>query len=344
MDGETEYFAEADSFPRPCYNSPAMLIENFDIAMHASGIRSLKYLFDYHSSPRYEMQYLKLHRRNMPLYEKIEGAFAGMTPAGVRVYRPAHRIKDARLPDTFAGEDAIMRSYFSPAAAMLSSHAIPVSYEGKSDFAVVFGDDALYFENAHKRVVLDISAALILKERGFDIGIESFGLAKTPAFEIFGTEKVLLPGVTEKERFYELKLKDGAVPRSFYDTGAVASFEYENFLILNFDSFFTNESSTLYRSYARGKELREFFENPYPAICGYADLYAICADSGNRQTVLFMNLSIDPVFDFDITLPKKCKSVKITGVSGEVLGDKIRVTSDFVPGGVILLEITYEDD
>ena len=343
-DGETEYFAEADSFPRPCYNTPAMLVENFDIAMHASGVRSLKYLFDYHSSPRYEKQYLKIHCRNIPLYEKIEKAFSGMTPAGVRVYRPPHRIKNAILPETFCGEDLVMRSYFSNAAAMLACHAIPVSYEGESDSAAVFGDDALYFEDVHKRVVRDISAALILKDRGFDVGIDSITATGAPAFEFFRDEKVLLTGIGADVKFYDLKLKDGAVPTSFFDTGAVASLEYKNFLILNFDSLLINESSALYRSYARGEQLQKFFKNPHPAIYGYADIYSISATSGNKETVLFENLSIDPVFDFDIVLPKKCKSVEIHGVLGELLGDRIRVTSDFLPSSVILLEITYEED
>ena len=66
-----EVYGEADSYPRPAYQSHANLIECFDIAMQAEGIRDLKYIFDYRSSPTYEQKYYKLHLRHIPLYEHI---------------------------------------------------------------------------------------------------------------------------------------------------------------------------------------------------------------------------------------------------------------------------------
>ena len=228
-----EFFSEADSFPRPCYQTPAMLVENFDIAMHASGIRSLKYMFDYISSPNYETQYFKIHTRNIPFYEKIEKAFEDTKTCGIRVYRPAQRIINALLPEKFAGEQEIMRTYFSDAVALLSCHAIPVSYEGDCDYAAVFVDDALYFKNTHKKVVLDISAALILKEKGIDVGIESITESCNPSFEIFEDEKYFLHFLDNKTKFMAPTLKEGAIVKSRYDTGNIASFKYKNFLILN---------------------------------------------------------------------------------------------------------------
>lgn len=337
-----EFFAEADSYPRPAYTTPAMLVENFDIAMHASGTKSLKYLFDYHSSPRYEQQYLKIHRRNLPLYEAIESEFANATPCGVRVYRPAHRIRNAILPTEFAGEKAIMRTYFSSAAAMLACHAIPVCYDGESDCAMVFGDDAMYLKDTHKKVVLDRSAALLLKERGVDVGIEAVTDAPTPAFEYFEGEKVLLGRINAEATFKDLTLKAGATIHSRYDTNAIASFTYGKFLILNIDAFTVNESTTLFCSYARGKQLQSFFGYPFPSVSGYADLYSICAARDNTHISLFQNLSIDPVFDFDITLPKPCKAFRLYGAEGECSGNTIHVTTDFLPQGTMMLVVEYE--
>lgn len=341
---DIEFFAEADSYPRPCYHTPAMLVENFDLAMHASGARSLKYLFDYYSSPEYETQYLKIHTRNIPLYEKIEAAFQNATPCGIRLYRPPHRITDAVLPDTFAGEKPIMCTYFSKAAAMLSAHAIPISYEHENDCAVVFGDDALYLDKIPDKTVLDLSAALILKKKGIDVGfeIDQGNVMRTPSFEFFNDERILLGNVDKKAPFYDLKLKNGAIVKSRYDTGCVASFEYQNFLILNFDAFFINEACTLFCSYARGEQLQRFFGFPYPAVCSCANLYSICATKENKHVVLFQNHSIDPVFDFDITLPKSCKSFQITGADGFLCGNKIHITTDFLPQSSILLEVEYE--
>lgn len=341
-DSNAEIFAEADSYPRPCYHTPAMLIESFDLAMHACGTRSLKYLFDYYSSPNYETQYQRIHTRNLPLSEKIEKAFAGSAMCGVRVFRPPHRITDAILPKPFAGEKPIMRTYFSKAAALLACHAIPVSYEGETDCAVVFGDDALYLDGSAGKTVLDRSAALILKEKGIDVGFELGEATMPPSFELFENERVLLRDIDPDASFVDLILRDGATVKSRFNTGAVASFEYQNFLILNFDALFVNEASALYCSYARGNQLQHFFGFPYPAICGYANLYAICAVKENRHVVLFQNHSIDPVFDFDVILPKPGSSFKLTGATGTLCGDRIHVTTDFLPHSTLLLEVAYE--
>ena len=337
-----EIFAEADSYPRPAYHCPAMLIENFDIAMHASGVKSLKYMLDYYASPQYEEQYLKIHRRNFPLYDKIEAAFNEKTPCGVRVYRPAHRITDAILPSTLVSEKAVMRTYFSSAAAMLACHAIPVAYDGEGDCAMIFGDDALYYTGNPKKVVLDVTAALILKQRGLDVGIESTSPALAPAFELFQNETVRLDRVDPHAAFMDLTLKSGATVQSRFDTGAVASFTYKNLLVLNFDATAVNESTPLYCAYTRGKQLQEFFGYPFPAIVGYADLYSLCAAKDKQQVTLFQNHSIDPVFDFDILLPRPCKSFSLLGAEGTLDGCRIRVTSDFLPQATILMEIEYE--
>ena len=338
-----EYFAEADSYPRPCYRTPAMYVENFDIAMRAVGVRSLKYLFDYSASPEYETKYLGIHTRNFKLYDTIERAFENTRPCGVRLYRPMHRITDAVLPESFAGEEEIMRTYFSDAAAMLSCHAVPTVYDGESDFAAVFGDDALYFEDNHQKTVLDLTAALMLKEKkGVDTGISDIKDASAPTFEIFGEERVFL-GYHGNVGFKGLALKEGAKVLSRYDTGDVASFTYGNFLVLNFDAFTVNEDSALYCSYERGKQLQAFYGYPYPAILNNCELYSVCAEREGEHIVLFQNHSIDPVFDFDIILPRKCRSFELYGAEGEKHGDRIRVKTDFSPQSVMLLSVKYEN-
>ncbi len=341
---EIEIFAEADSYPRACYNTPAMLVENFDIAMHASGIPSLKYLFDYHSSPRYEKQYHKIHCRNLPLYEKLEGAFEGAIPCGVRVYRPKDRLENTVFPEAFVGEEAVMRSYFSKAAALLACQAIPVLYDGESDFAMVFGSDALYFEPKHKKVVLDLPAALLLQGKGIDTGIAKvIGTAPQPAWEAFADESVPFKYLGKEAEWKSLALKDGATVQSRYSTGQVASFTYKNFLVLNFDGTAVGEGSPILCSYERGRQLVSFFENPFPAIVGYTELYSICAKKENRHVVLFQNHSLDPVFDFEITLPKKARSFSLLGAEGTLAGDKILLHTEFSPQSTLLLEVEYEN-
>ena len=342
-DSDVEIFAEADTYPRPCYNVPAAPIEQFDLAMHASGVESLKYLFDYFSSPDYEQQYLRMHRRNLRFYEEIEEAFADTVPCGVRLYRPMHRICDAPLPSDFMGEKPLMRRYFSSAAALLSDHGIPSVYEGESSCAVMFGDDVYYGSWEGKRTVLDLSAARLLIERGVDVGMEEIGSAPVPAFELFEGERVRLDRFCADASFSRIILKEGAVVRSRYDTGEVASFEYGDLLVLCFDGYEVNRASSLFCSYERGRQLQSFFGRPYPAIMGAAGIYAICAEGDKRQTVLFQNHSDDPLFDFDILLPKRCASFRLVGAEGICHGDRIHVTDDLTAHGTVLLELYYEE-
>lgn len=338
-----EFFAEADSYPRPCYHVPATVVENFDLAMHASGIRSLKYLFDYHSSPAYECGYLKQHVRNLPLYEKIEAAFAARTPVGVRVLRPPHRILDAHLPEPFAGEGHVMRSYFSVAAAMLATQGIPVSYGDAGECAAVFGDDAQYLGAIPEKTVVDLPAALLLQEKGIDVGIRKVAPAERPSHEILEGERVLLYGVSPMARFSSLELGEGARVLSRYNTGCVASYTYGNFLVLNFDSSTVGEDNALLISYARGAQLKQFFKNPYPTVLGTSELYTVCAEGEGGHAVLFQNLSMDPIFDFDILLPKRCRGFRAVGVEGEDRGDRIHVAGEVAPMGCFLLEVEYEN-
>jgi hypothetical protein len=122
----------------------------------------------------------------------------------------------------------------------------------------------------------------------------------------------------------------------------VASFTYGNFLILNLDAFAVGEVSTLYGSYARAAQLQSFFGFPYPAVCGYAGLYAMCAERKNEHVMLLQNLSIDPVFDFDIHLPHPCRRFRLIGGEGTLSGDRIRVTTDLAPQATLMLTVEYE--
>lgn len=341
-DTEIEFFGEADSFPRPAYNCNAMLIENFDIAMRASGVKTLKYLYDYVSSPDYEMRYQKIHVKNLPFYEQIENSFKDTVTEGVRLYRPMHKFKNVTFPEEFIGEKNVMaKSFFSMSAAMLSYLGIPVCYDGGSRNCAVFGDDVLFYEDKHEKVLLDLPAALKLQSMGYDVGIKATNPTDSPNVELFENERVQMVYVEPQAKFYDLILDEKAVVKSRFDTGAVASFEYEKFLVLNFDALFVGEGSSLFCSYSRGKQLKEFFGNSYPSIPEYSEIYTICSKTQNGHVVLFQNQSIDPAFDFDIDLPKICKAFKLYNAEGIANSNKIHITSVFHPSDTILLEVEY---
>ena len=354
QDEDVEYFSEADSYPRPRSHVNASLIEDFDLAMQAEGVHSLKYMVDYVSSPSYETGYAMIHCRNMPFYGHIRQVFGNKKSCGVRLFRPAHLICDANLPETFAGEQGIMRSYFSLAAAMLAGVGIPTCYSGESANAAFFGDDAHHMpaDVAFTNVLLDIPAAKILQSKGIDVGLESATPRKMPVYEFFGQERVYqrylesgrlydnIPG------FYQLQVNPSAQVQSRLDeSGDIASYVYQNgatrYLVLAMDANGVGESSSFYCSYARQAQLLEFFGHSYPAIAKEPEMYACCAENENSMGTLFLNLSRDLVFDFYIDLPWPCDTFKLYGAEGQLTEDKkrIHVTTDFAPSAPLLLEI-----
>ena len=358
-----EVFAEADSYPRPCYHVNASYIENFDIAMRASGIRSLKYMFDYFSSPGYEKQYLRIHKRNLPFYEQIHSAFADKEPVGVRLFCPMHRIQKARLPETFVGEGELMRLFFSQTAALLTGLGIPVCYTGNAECGAAFGEDVLAIEDisSYKKMILDLPAARLLAEKGIDTGVADVKKAAVPGLEYFAVQRLLLSGIgqgaplAKTGGFYDVQLKEGARAESWFESQdgiTVSSYRYHNdtteFLVLAFDALAAGESSTLFASYCRQTQLMDFVGGTYPYIRGFSEIYSLCAASedGREQAVLFENLSLDPVFDFEIELGKKCERFELIGAVGELTADKkrIRITTDFQPSAAMVLKVTYAGD
>ena len=76
---------------------------------------------------------------------------------------------------------------------------------------------------------------------------------------------------------------------------------------------------------------------------GHVGLYTVCAEGEGGHAVLFQNLSMDPIFDFDILLPKRCRGFRAVGVEGEDRGDRIHVAGEVAPMGCFLLEVEYEN-
>ena len=62
-----------------------------------------------------------------------------------------------------------------------------------------------------------------------------------------------------------------------------------------------------------------------------------------RAKALFENLSLDPMFEFDIELAKPCKEMELFGAEGTLSEDgmRIHITSDVAPYGAIGVALTY---
>ncbi len=362
---DVEIFAENDSYPRPAYQVPARLLEELSYATAAIGVRELKYLCDYESSPAYEPMYARMHRRNMPLYDKIREAFSGLSDHGVRLYRPMRTVGDREFPKPFVGEGWIMRSFFSGAAAMLTQLGIPVCYDGQRAIGAAFGHDAMAIpENAlPKKLILDLPAARILQARGVDVGLRGDCPADIPYAEVFRTRRdhgerisisnACLAVSDPAGVFVRAQLAPDAVVESEFvfsdNSRAPSSYRYcdggTEYLVLLFDATLAGQSCGAENSYCRQRQLMDFIGDAYPKIEGHPALYLLCKESedGRRRSLLFENLGDDPLVGATVELDRPCETVTLWGMAGELSldGRCVKLQNDLHPGEAMVLSVEY---
>ncbi len=361
---DVEIMAENDSYPRPAYQVSARLLEELSYATAAIGIKELKYLCDYESSPTYESMYARMHRRNTAMYHHIAEAFQGLTDCGVRLYRSMRTIRDIELPETCMGEHRIMRLFFSGAAAMLTQLGIPVCYDGQQNIGAAFGHDAtaLPIHALPKKLILDLPAARILQSRGVDVGLCDARPVGVPDLEVFHTrrdsnERISISnaclGISDtKDVFYAARLAAAAVVESVFIVNGhtvPSSYRYRNgeteYLVLLFDATAVGQSCSAENSYCRQRQLMDFMGYTFPRIEGHPELYVLCKESndGNRRSVLFENIGDDPLFDAKIELDRFTTAVSLWGAEGMLSADgqTVYLHSTLYPGEAMLLTVEY---
>lgn len=366
-DLEIEAFSESDTYPRDRFHTPATYSECFHLATLASdGMPILKYMYDYMCAPDFESGYVKAHVRNLPLQEKITQIFGDKRPVGIRVYEPMRRLKDAELgnlfpkgePPTHASEKILMQRFaFSFAQMLVTPHAIPTVYEGEGLCGIVFGESARQIpDSARKKgLILDVKAAQILQSKGIDVGLlasepmaggfmELFG-GNSPDTDLFQTSVV--HRLTIKER---TEVISHFVSNEFFaDEKFPAAYRYENekgerFLVYAFDAEQQQDSSSLYWSYARGKQVADQIEwlggARLPARCdGHPQLYAVCKQDENNLALAYVNCHEDEIFDAKVTFADPIGKVRFHACTGKRI-DAHTVVVDYVkPFGFIALEI-----
>ena len=338
---DIEIFAEADSYPRPRYNVASSYVECFDAAMVASGgMGDLKYLFEYYAHPDNETGYIKRHMKNKPLRDFLHTHFDGKKEDGVFVCERMKKVCDMTFPEEFLGEQKFMDSAHMYASAMLSPLGIPTVFENVGDIAIAFNNNVDMLKTLPKKLIIDIKAAEILKERGVDVGLEALSETSVPIFEHFGeTRTPLFANAVSK--YYDCKLNCNAKPLSFFenDSGFIPSaYRYDNgeceFLVFTFDAYATPLNSSLFVSYNRQSQLVDFIGNKFCYIKNEPGIYQICKRGDNETLLFFENLWEDSIFDFDISLDGKYLSALFFGVDGILEGDRIHVTNEVAPYGM----------
>jgi len=340
-DSGIEVFAEADSYPRPRYNVASNYIECFDAAITASGgMGDLKYLFEYYSAPQNESGYMKRHLKTQPLRDFLHTHFDGKDADGIFIAERMKKFGEMTLPEAFAGEQAIMNTANSPAAAMISSLGLPSVYDRVTDVAVAFDNNVDMFDKLPKKLIVDIKAALILADRGIDVGIESAKKTSEPIFEHF--EGVRTPlFANSKGEYYKCELNKNAKVLSTFENAEghfPAVFAYSSgeceLLILCFDAYTVPYNSSLFVSYNRQHQIADFAGRCFCRIKNEPGIYQICK-RGNGETALFFeNLWEDSIFDFDIELDGDYSSATLFGIEGYIDSGRLHVTSEVAPFGM----------
>lgn len=343
-DTEIEVFTEADTYPRDRFHTPAAYSEAFHLATLASDrLPVLKYMYDYMCAPDFETGYVEAHVRNQALREQILQTFSDKQSVGIRVYETMRRLKNADLgnlfpqdePPTHEAEKKLMQRYaFSSAQMMLTPHAIPTVYEGTGLCGIAFGENAraLPKEAFRHGLILDIKAANILQERGIDVGLlcaepikggfmERFEGA-SPDADLFQTTSV-----------YRISVKNTAQILSYYQSNeffstekSPAAYRYQNengerFLVYAFDSEEQQDSSSLYWSYGRGKQIADAVEwlgsTPLPMRCErHPHLYAVCKENNGVTAIGFVNCCEDEIIGANVTFPRAVRPIQWIGCTG----------------------------
>lgn len=343
-----ELMSEGDVYPRPRYTCPASYLELYDAVTRVDGAYDgiLKYMFDYVAGPNFETGYLRFHGESQPFFEKIPALFPHGANAGVRIITRPHTIRNADL-------DLSMPTLHSPRpldGTMLGSCGIPTVYRGTGVCNSVFGENARLFDLSllNEGTVLDAVSAVILTERGIDVGLDSHsGLSDKRISFLCTEDEEYKSFISDGDvRMLSARLKDGVKPLLFSVDGKskqTVAYRYENeagerFLVFLFegDSVYDPASriclSGLVKNYAVQRVLTEILpwvaREALPAYCeGNPELYLLCAKDVDSCSVALFNCFADSLTNPVIRLGERYREISCVGCDAELDGDKVALTS-----------------
>ena len=333
-----ERMAEGDVYPRPRSYIPASYLELYDALIRADGTHDgiLKYMADYISSPDYERGYFDHHMENLPLMEQVSELFDGMNSCGVRTPNRPALLKQADL-------ELGLPSYISPvpsAGILLGSNSIPTTYTEGGICNAIFGEEARYSteDELKKGALLDAISAVILTERGVDVGLSSHS-----GFESGAVSYMMTADESERStiiggdcRILKPVLKEGTEPVLLADFNGherIFAYRYENkqgqrFLVYLYDSLSLPRCPNLLRCYLHQSVLKEHIEwiagEKLPAFAPkHPDLYIFCKEKDGRMAVGLFNCYADKILHPVIELNKPYRSIRFLNCNGKLEGNTV---------------------
>ena len=342
-----DLMSEGDVYPRPRYTCPASYLELYDAATRIDGSYNgiLKYMFDYSAGPDFETGYLKMHKENESFFASLDAIFNGGVNAGVRVISAPHTMKNADLDLSFASE-------VSPRpldGVMLGSCGIPTLYRGRGVCNSVFGENArnMELDLLDEGTMLDAVSALILTERGIDVGFSAYGALEQKEISFVRTndpeEKSFI--TDGQVRVLSASLKENTEPLLYAcePSGEYPiAYKYENqsgqrFLVFLFegDSVYHFPTrvclSGLIKNYAVQSVLTEALpwvaRRLLPAYCnGNPELYLMCRKEENSMILALFNCFADHISDAVVTLDEEYGRIECFGCEVVIEKNNIRLT------------------
>ena len=332
---DIDIFAEGDTYPRPRFTCPANLLEGFDMALRASGAVNgiLKYTLDYHADVAYETGYNQKHLQNKPIYQDIHRHFSAKAPVGIRVYEAMEKFENATIPAYYDGKDEVENLFFSPAARMLAAQTIPTIYKGLGTVGIAFGENAKYIDQSalQNGMILDITAARILTERGVDVGLVKVGDTYQASREYFPFHNryINLSGCPA----WEIQIHENAEAQSRFVTKSkesVASYTYQNargqhFLVFAFDGYSMTEHA--FKTPIRGEEIVAWIQSMGKALpatmLGNPDCYMLCCQDDSGKAVWIGNFFADECMQTTVTLDRPYSRIHYINCTGEMHQNRI---------------------
>lgn len=373
---DIEVVAEGDTFPRPRHWVPASFLEHYDMSLRADGNLDgiLKYMLDYNSRADYETGYMERHRRNKAHYEEIERRFSGKQSVGLNVFEAMLTIGKTTFDEKLT-PNILCRNGHLPTMAqeICVDNSIPTAYNDPESASIVFGEGAhlITDELLSRGAILDATAALILHQKGIDVGIRCLESAPTPCGEYFRREEDAVSCALENEgQFYRFTLATKAEVLSDFLVGEAglgvidgdiekmprfpACYYYENregqrFLVYSFAAHTARVKNGwfkgLFRHYYRQTQLIDAVDrlqgHPLPAVCaGNPQLYMICKKNGHSMSVGIWNSFADEVISPIITLDRPYTKIDCYHCQGKIVEDQVFLQEDIPPYGFAFFTVT----
>ena len=334
-----ELMSECDAYPRPRYHVPASLVELQDALIRADGSigTSLKYMFDYTASPFYETGYVERHVRDLPLLKETGERFAAGEQVGVRIVIRPHLLKDSDC-DLITPQ---MASPYPTAGILMGYCSLPTTYTGRGICRAAFGQSVQDLADGDPEggLILDAAAAILLTERGVDVGLDPRADLRGSLVSTTAT-RCMTPNGEERA----LLLNGGcrlltAPPRSAVEpllscvadgTERLLCYRYENpegqrFLVYLFEATSLHKDSGLLQGYlvqqATTRGVEWISRRPLPVTCmGHPQLYLLCKEGEKGLTVGVFNCHADSIYEPTLTLDREYATVDCLRGEGHLEG------------------------